>query len=151
MHLQCEHLTVAYRLHDGAEITALDQVSLAIAPGEQLAIVGPNGSGKSTLALCLANLITPTAGTVNVRGIATAPAAADPAGSTPHAAIVFQTPDDNLVAETVTDAGQHKTLAAVLAAKIRQAAGLPSASRPAAPAPAPKSPAPKSPASPKTP
>lgn len=32
-----------------ARVTALDRVSIAVAPGEFLSIMGPSGSGKSTL------------------------------------------------------------------------------------------------------
>jgi osmoprotectant transport system ATP-binding protein len=46
----------------------LDRVSLAIAPGEFLAIVGPSGSGKTTLLRLINRLSDPTDGTVRVGG-----------------------------------------------------------------------------------
>ncbi len=43
-------------------ITALDDVSLTVEPGEVVAVVGPNGAGKTTLLSIVAGLIRPTAG-----------------------------------------------------------------------------------------
>jgi ABC-type polysaccharide/polyol phosphate transport system ATPase subunit len=47
---------------------ALRGVDLSIAPGERLGVIGRNGAGKSTLLQVIARVLTPTTGTVAVRG-----------------------------------------------------------------------------------
>jgi ABC-type sugar transport system ATPase subunit len=49
-------------------ITALDDVSLIVAPGECLVLVGPSGCGKTTLLRVIAGLETPTSGRVLIDG-----------------------------------------------------------------------------------
>ncbi len=49
-------------------ITALDDVSLTIAPGECFGLLGPNGAGKSTLMSLVAGLRIPEAGTITLDG-----------------------------------------------------------------------------------
>jgi osmoprotectant transport system ATP-binding protein len=49
---------------------ALNDVSLAVAPGETLALVGESGSGKTTLLRMFNRLLEPTAGEVRVGGLA---------------------------------------------------------------------------------
>jgi putative ABC transport system ATP-binding protein len=50
------------------ELTVLDRVDLAVAPGEFVAVLGPSGSGKSTLLGLLAGLDRPTSGEVLLDG-----------------------------------------------------------------------------------
>ena len=57
---------VGVRYADGTD--ALREVSLAFAPGEQVAIIGPSGAGKSTLLATLACALRPVSGVVEVLG-----------------------------------------------------------------------------------
>lgn len=61
--LEIENLTAGY----GGKMV-LHEVSLAVAPGEVLAIIGPNGCGKSTLLRCAAGLLAPRGGLVRLGG-----------------------------------------------------------------------------------
>lgn len=54
----------------------LAAISLTLRPGEVTAICGPNGAGKSSLLACLAGLLAPDAGRVELDGSALAPMAA---------------------------------------------------------------------------
>jgi len=69
--LEVERLEVAY----GA-LAALHGVSLAVRPGETVALVGPNGAGKSTLLKAIAGLLPLRAGMIRWEG---APLAGEPA------------------------------------------------------------------------
>ena len=50
------------------ETEALKGVSIAIAPGEFVAIIGPSGCGKSTLLSLISGILMPTDGAVLVDG-----------------------------------------------------------------------------------
>jgi putative ABC transport system ATP-binding protein len=50
-------------------VTALDEVSVALAKGSFTAVMGPSGSGKSTLLHCAAGLDRPTSGSVVLGGV----------------------------------------------------------------------------------
>ena len=49
-------------------ITAVNQVSFVLEPGQVLGCLGPNGSGKSTTVKMLLGMIEPTKGKVFFRG-----------------------------------------------------------------------------------
>jgi putative ABC transport system ATP-binding protein len=63
-------LTKIYR-KGGAEIKALDDVSLEVKKGEFISIMGPSGSGKSTLMNMMGCLDRPTSGDVIIDGMKT--------------------------------------------------------------------------------
>lgn len=57
------------RRDDGpTDFWALQHFDLELKKGESLGVIGPNGAGKSTLLQVLAGILTPSAGTVEVRG-----------------------------------------------------------------------------------
>lgn len=65
--LELKNVTVQYSDGD-SKVTALDNVSLSVEPGEFVAVVGPSGSGKSTLLAIAGALTTPDSGHVLVGG-----------------------------------------------------------------------------------
>lgn len=96
--IECRGVSFSY---DGA-VSALDSVDLNIEDGEFFCILGGNGSGKSTFAKHLNALLQPDAGTVRINGMdASDPELVYDIRST--AGMVFQNPDDQLVATLVED------------------------------------------------
>ncbi|HUS65757.1 MAG TPA: ATP-binding cassette domain-containing protein, partial [Kofleriaceae bacterium] len=51
------------------DFVAVDGVSLAVRPGEIVALVGPNGAGKTTTLRMLMGVLAPTTGTARVAGL----------------------------------------------------------------------------------
>jgi energy-coupling factor transport system ATP-binding protein len=102
--LEVKNVLFYYGSPEEQKITpALQGVSASIDAGETVAIIGQNGSGKSTLAKLLAAVLKPTSGTILADGMRT-----DSRGETlwtirQRVGIVFQNPDDQLVANTVID------------------------------------------------
>jgi lipoprotein-releasing system ATP-binding protein len=66
--LQLQSVTRTYQL-GASRIPVLDQVDLAIEPGDVVALVGPSGSGKSTLLALLGLLDRPTSGRILFDGV----------------------------------------------------------------------------------
>jgi subfamily B ATP-binding cassette protein MsbA len=63
--IRFEHVGFAY----AADAPVLEDVELAIRPGEVVALVGPSGAGKSTLADLVPRFRDPTAGRITVDGV----------------------------------------------------------------------------------
>ncbi len=65
--LTLDHVSREFSTRRG-RITAVDDVSLEICPGDILCLVGESGSGKTTVARMAAGLLEPTRGTVRFEG-----------------------------------------------------------------------------------
>ena len=79
-------------------LVAAEDVALAIAPGETLALVGESGSGKSTVGKCVLRLEEPTSGQVRPRRPRRSRALPERRAAPPAAQMqmVFQDPLDSL-------------------------------------------------------
>jgi energy-coupling factor transporter ATPase len=96
--LRFENVSFSY----DKKISAIKGVSLSVERGEYVAIIGHNGSGKSTLAKLANGLIKPDCGTVTVGDFST-----NDKKSVfevrKRVGVVFQNPDNQLVASIVED------------------------------------------------
>lgn len=69
--LQVDSLTKQFPIDDGM-LTAVDDVSFRIAPGEVFGLLGPNGAGKTTTMRMILGLLEPDSGWAEVDGVRTA-------------------------------------------------------------------------------
>ena len=68
--IEAQNLSRIYRLKNGGEVKAVDNVDLLVPEGQFLTIIGSSGSGKTTLLNLLGGLDKPTAGQIVVDGVA---------------------------------------------------------------------------------
>ncbi len=95
--VSCEDLSFSY---PGSGSPALCGVSFTLRTGEYVGVVGPNGGGKSTLVRLLNGLLQPDSGRVHVSGY---DPATEPFEVRRHLGVLFQNPDNGLVAPFVED------------------------------------------------
>jgi NitT/TauT family transport system ATP-binding protein len=82
--IEIRNLAKTYRTRDG-DVPSLRPIDLDIGDGEFVAVVGPSGCGKSTLLKLVAGLIPPSAGEIEIDGVAVTEPPDD-------VGIVFQSP-----------------------------------------------------------
>jgi energy-coupling factor transporter ATPase len=90
-------LTFSY---PGSGKPALSRVGFGLRPGEYVGVVGPNGGGKSTLVRLLNGLLRPSSGRIRVYGH---DPATEPFKVRRHLGVLFQNPENGLVAPFVED------------------------------------------------
>ena len=62
--LEVRHLVKRY-----GELTAVNNVSFAVQPGEIFGLLGPNGAGKTTTVECIEGLRRPDSGEIRLLGL----------------------------------------------------------------------------------
>ena len=95
--VSCERVSFSY---PGSARQALSEVSFALRLGEYVGVVGPNGGGKSTLVRLLNGLLRPDSGRALVSG---RDPAKEPFEVRKHLGVLFQNPENGLVAPFVED------------------------------------------------
>ena len=88
-----------WRARPDSRLHAVDDVEIAVMPGEALGLVGESGCGKSTLARLLSCLIVPDAGEIALDGVKLLPVSAARFAASPrrrHIQMVFQDTAESL-------------------------------------------------------
>ena len=96
-------LHFSYAVHTAAERPVLRGIDLVARPGEVLGIIGAIGSGKTTLIQHLNGLLLPQRGRVRVGGSTLEPGSKRSRLLSGEVGLVFQFPEKQLFAETVTE------------------------------------------------
>ncbi|GAA2862456.1 ABC transporter ATP-binding protein [Streptosporangium fragile] len=88
--LRLEGVTKTYRVgaFGGRTLTAVDDVSFDLAPGEVVSLIGESGSGKTTLGKMVLGLLAPSSGSITLDGVPARPGK----GYYRHVQGVFQDP-----------------------------------------------------------
>jgi putative ABC transport system ATP-binding protein len=95
----CERVAKVYRMGE-QDVIAVRDVSLAIMPGEYVAVMGPSGSGKSTFMNLIGALDVPTTGDVRIAGKSLAKLDGDELARLRNKTIGFVFQQFNLLART---------------------------------------------------
>jgi energy-coupling factor transport system ATP-binding protein len=95
--VSCQKVSFSY---PGSARPALTDVSFELQTGEYVGVVGPNGGGKSTLVRLLNGLLKPDSGRVLISGH---DPATEPFEVRKHLGVLFQNPENGLVAPFVED------------------------------------------------
>lgn len=83
--IEITNLTKTFKGKKGAQVEALQNLSLTIEMGEVFGFLGPNGAGKSTTIKTLMGLLRPSSGTARIMGIdVTSPQARQRVGFLPE-------------------------------------------------------------------
>lgn len=114
--ITCTHVTKSYDTKKGP-ITALDDVTLHVAPGEFVSLLGPSGCGKTTLLRLIGGLEAPTFGDLQIDGM-------DVTAPHPELGIVFQTdllmPWRTVLENVLLQADVRKTRTAAVEARAKE-------------------------------
>ncbi len=103
--IEIKNLNFSYEGDEGEKVPVLHDINLDINKGEFVTILGRNGSGKSTLAKIINMILTPDSGEVIIDGknIAVALSDEDLMAVRRRVGMVFQNPDNQLVATIVEE------------------------------------------------
>lgn len=102
MEILIEGLTHVYHPDTPFQREALHDVSLRISSGSFVGILGPTGSGKSTLIQLISGLMRPTGGRIQVGSHLVTRESKHLSSLRQHVGVVFQYPEHQLFAETVS-------------------------------------------------
>ncbi|MGI6743451.1 MAG: energy-coupling factor transporter ATPase [Eubacteriales bacterium] len=105
-YISLRNVSFSYEIEDGVRLSALKNVSLDINKGDFVAVLGHNGSGKSTLAKLLNMILAPDSGIIIIDGkdITSKDMTEDEVFDIRrHVGMVFQNPDNQLVATIVEE------------------------------------------------
>lgn len=101
MAIEIENVSFTYRGGERDAICALRDMTLRVDDASFVAVIGHNGSGKSTLVRLLSALLFPQAGSIRIDGVESSHRTRWHIRE--QVAMVFQDPDDQLVATRVAD------------------------------------------------